>query len=347
LSEHQTRRDEALRLAKTTRQDLFEEKKPITNLLLQCKTICRYLGISDENEWIDLELDGYYDDIHLTVAQIRKYVPSYRLSILTYFDTHNQPILLPYNIMQAFALRGIQQSISELEPEEGKGLTIIGSGVIDGLNKFLKEKTTGYYIPEVYKAVLPSNQIKKIVVGVRKRIGEFIDKIILELEYGGIPEHIFENIRQEVDHKLVSTCPNAIEKLKVTYERLSASGNPEDWSHVATSCRRIIKDVADILFSPQRKPVTDKDGEKHPVNESASINRIITAIKSNVDSRVERSLSASMINYVDAFLREIQRYASKGDHADFTKTDAIRCVVYTYLLLGDILHYYYKVTEYQ
>lgn len=181
-------------MAKTARQDLFEEKKSITNLLLQCKTVCRYLGISDENQWIDLELDSYYDDTHLTVAQIREYVPSYRLATLIYFDTQNQPLLLPYNVMQAFSLQGVRLSISELESDKLKDLTIMGSGVIDGLNRFLKDNGTGSYIPEVYKAVLSSNQIKKIIIGVRKRIGEFIDKIILELEYGGIPEHIFENI---------------------------------------------------------------------------------------------------------------------------------------------------------
>jgi hypothetical protein len=167
-----------------------------------------------------------------------------------------------------------------------------------------------------------------------------LDKIVLELEYGGIPEHIFENIRQEVDHKLASTCPNAIEKLKVTYEKISASNNPEDWSHVASSCRRIIKDVADTLFPPQQIPAIDKSGVKHALNESAYINRIITAIRSNTASKTEGTFSVSMINYVDAFLREIQRYTSKGNHTDFTKIDAVRCVVYTYLLMGDILHYY-------
>jgi len=224
-------------------------------------------------------------------------------------------------------------------------LTIMGSGVIDGLNKFLKENITMSYIPEVYKAVLPSNQIKIIIIGVRKRIGEFLDKTILELEYGRIPEHIFENIRKEVDHKLVSSCPNAIEKLKVTYERIGSSQNPEDWSHVATSCRRIINDVADVVFPPQPRPTTGTNGKKHRLDENAYINRIITGIRMRASSRSEISFLTSMINYVDKFLHEIQGYASKGDHATFAKTDAVRCVVYTYLLLGDILHYYYDSNE--
>ena len=47
-----------------------------------------------------------------------------------------------------------------------------------------------------------------------------------------------------------------------------------------------------------------------------------------------------MLEYIDNFLHHIQAYSSKGDHSTFTKLDATRCVIYTYLLLGDILHYY-------
>ncbi|HEX2306346.1 MAG TPA: hypothetical protein VHH33_08665 [Nitrososphaeraceae archaeon] len=109
MSEHQTRRNEALQLAKNARQDLFEEKKSITNLLLQCKTICRYLGVSDENNWIDLELNGYYTaDDNLTLAQIKKAVPSYRLGGMMYYDTRNNPVLMSYEMMEIFAMMGIR-----------------------------------------------------------------------------------------------------------------------------------------------------------------------------------------------------------------------------------------------
>ena len=231
MDEHQTKRDEALQLAKTARQDLFEEKKPITNLLLQCKTICRYLGISDENQWIVTELDGYYvGNENLTLKQIKKSVPPYRLGNMMYFDTRNNPVLMGYEMMEMFAVVGVREPISEIETSDT--FTIIGSRLIDKLNEIIREQPGGYQPFPVFKAVIPNNVIRKIIIGVRNRIGEFLDKAILELEYGGIPEHIFENIRKEVDHKLISTCPNAIEKLKVTYEKISASKNLEDWSHV-------------------------------------------------------------------------------------------------------------------
>ena len=54
----------------------------------------------------------------------------------------------------------------------------------------------------------------------------------------------------------------------------------------------------------------------------------------------EKSMFKSMFEYTDNFLHSLQKYSSKGDHSDFQKSDAIRCVMYTYILLGDILHYY-------
>ena len=86
----------------------------------------------------------------------------------------------------------------------------------------------------MYKAVVAENSIHTILVGVRNRIGEFLDDTILELEYGTIPENVFENIR-EVDSKMVEMCPDAINKLQVIYENVSSGSTSEYWSHVASS----------------------------------------------------------------------------------------------------------------
>ena len=45
-----------LRLAESASVELLEEKKPLNDILLTCKQICKTLQISDENYWIELEL---------------------------------------------------------------------------------------------------------------------------------------------------------------------------------------------------------------------------------------------------------------------------------------------------
>jgi len=120
--------------------------------------------------------------------------------------------------------------------------------------------------------VVSDNYIQAVLQGIRKRISEFLDKLILELEYGDIPDQIFENIRKQVDSEMVSICPDAINKLQVTYENVISGTSSESWSHVASTCRRIIKDVADVLFPAQSKPIIF-DGKEHRVDDSAYINR--------------------------------------------------------------------------
>jgi len=141
-----------------------------------------------------------------------------------------------------------------------------------------------------------------------------------------------------VDEKLIQLCPIAIEKLPVIYEQLST--NKEIiFSQIASTCRQIILDVADALFPPQKTKKSDKTSPK--LDSGKPINRILAAIKKQ--GKTEAEFFDSMFDYVDNFLHSLQTYTSSGTHkGSIQKSDAIRCVIYTYFLLGDILHYYFK-----
>lgn len=80
----------------------------------------------------------------------------------------------------------------------------------------------------------------------------------------------------------------------------------------------------------------NKNNNNVELNDAKFLNRLLTGIESSN----ERQLFKSMFNYTAQFLHSIYSYASKEDHSPFQKSDAVRCVVYTYILLGDILHYY-------
>lgn len=147
-------------------------------------------------------------------------------------------------------------------------MTITSGPLLDIASKYCSDNN----LPPIIKAVVSDNYIQAVLQGIRKRISEFLDKLILELEYGDIPDQIFENIRKQVDSEMVSICPDAINKLQVTYENVISGTSSESWSHVASTCRRIIKDVADVLFPAQSKPIIF-DGKEHRVDDSAYINR--------------------------------------------------------------------------
>jgi hypothetical protein len=124
------------------------------------------------------------------------------------------------------------------------------------------------------------------------------------------------------------------------YEKVGTSSSTEEWSHIASTCRRVLKDVADKVYPAQDTPKIDVDGKEHKLDDSKYINRIIEGIYADMGKGKDEKFTRSSIEYIGNFLSGIQEYASKGDHATFQKTDAVRCLVYTYMLLGDILNYH-------
>jgi hypothetical protein len=338
LSGTKSKSQDALTLARDLRVKIQDDQIKISTLLMGCKTVCRYLGNLEENTWIEQELNGYDISKFKKFVEQEKSLPDYREVSCIYYGQFNEPLIFSDSkTRETFSTFKLPNAITELETV--KDLVIASGPLLDGTNKLLSE--SGGYL--VVKAIVTNNHIHAVLAGIKNRIYEFLDETILGLEYGGIPELIFEDVRKEVDSKMVSLCPDAINKLQVAYENAS-SANPESWSHVASSCRRIINDVADTIFPAQPQPVK-VDGKEYSVTDDKFINRIIVGLKSKSTSKRTFEFNQSMIEYVQAFLRNIQSYSSKGDHSAFTKPDASRCVVYTYLLLGDILKYYIDIQK--
>ena len=327
-----TKIDEALNLAKKTRMGLPEESIALPAVLQNCKTICRYLGKLDGNRWIDYELNGY-PRLDKTKDEQHE-IPEYRKVNQIFKDVNGVPIQIIGNLAPILGELSLDNSIMEILQCKTGGMAVPVSPALNMLNsqKFRIEYKMPDSAPSVSHGIISESQLAKIINGVQDKIYEFLDNVILELEYGKIPETVFETIRKEVDEKFRRQCPSAIEKLIVVYEQLN-SDNSVVYSQIAGTCRQIIKDVADSVCPTTQFNKTDGNVE---LNDAKFLNRLLVGIESSN----ERQLFKSMFNYTAQFLHNIHSYASKGDHSPFQKSDAVRCVVYTYILLGDILHYY-------
>ena len=333
-----SRSSSALEIAKKTRKQLSEKSISLISILRECKTICRYLEITEKHKWIDYELNGYSSIKKLTNNETeQKIIPDYRQVYQQLQDEYERPVTICDGETTTTYLKyDLVNSISELISSEKHGAVLSASSMIDFLNsKNFKSTLIPNFSPTpiVHNSKIPPSQIAKALNGIENRIYEFLDLIILKLEYGQIPENIFEGIRHEVDDEFTKLCPDALEKLLPLYEQLN-SDNEIIYSQIAGTCRNIIKDVSDSLYHIHSTNLQIPDSKK--LNESKFINRILTSIK----NETEKSVFKSMFEYTDNFLHSIQQYASKGVHSEFKKSDAIRCIVYTYMVLGDILYYY-------
>jgi len=174
------KKEDALKLAKTTSVELLEEKKSLHEILQSCKTICKYLGISDKNAWIDLELNGYLVG-YKTRDQLYDNLPSYRKTNWSFYDVYGNIAPLPQDILELFGKSVIYQSISEIE---NNNHLIIDGQYLEKFNEFITKHGMDHASKnlKIHEAHIPNNELKKVIDGIKTRIQEFLDSLILILE---------------------------------------------------------------------------------------------------------------------------------------------------------------------
>jgi hypothetical protein len=133
VSDTRNKREDALILAKKIRDALLDEEKQVSTLLLGCKTVCRYLGILEENMWIGNELNGYDITEFKSLKEQQEGLPEYRTTALVYYDLRNQP-LVDMNIEQAELLGASKLPNAIAELETSKQLSLTSGPMLDLIN---------------------------------------------------------------------------------------------------------------------------------------------------------------------------------------------------------------------
>jgi hypothetical protein len=171
-------------------------------------------------------------------------------------------------------------------------------------------------------------------------IHEYVLRSHYELKFSGIADDVFSRIRSRVDSTIAHIVPDAVQKLAAVYENLQ-SDNPEDWSNAVRSCRRILQELADVLFpATDEERIVEIEGKKRTIKlgKDQYINRVIAFVESKSASSRFNDLVGSHLSFLGNRLDSVFTATQKGSHATIvSRQEADRYVVYTYLLLGDIL----------
>ena len=315
-------REKILKLAYETRNEALKADSSVSSLLRKCYTICHML--KRDVEWIKLELFGY--EKWKTRGELWDHVPSYRRVHLLYRDIYGNPVFVPSKL-SFLTKHAVAESIGQVES------SIEGMYIAGGITDYVREK---FEVP-VVSAMISPVALKGIVESVRNRALELVNNIILELEYGDILSNIFEETRKVVDSRLVEICPSAIEKLTKTYSDIVKGSSSLDWSQIAFACRDILQDFADSIYKPSYLP----KGEKPPTRAQTK-KRLALTLRDRMSKLkdTERNLIKSQIDYLLSYFSKLTDLIQKYTHPvefEVTPEDAHRCVVYTYLVIGDIL----------
>ncbi|MDE2829087.1 MAG: helix-hairpin-helix domain-containing protein [Gemmatimonadota bacterium] len=174
--------------------------------------------------------------------------------------------------------------------------------------------------------------LRRVISATANAAAIHANRLYASLAFGEIPRQYFDLIRERVDNLLLDICPETIEQFMTAYERLS--GGREDWSLALTSCRRIIKAVADVIYPPKNGKVAGRE-----IGDQQYINRIRAFLDENIASSSDKDLAKAHIGYLGSFIEEVNKKTSKGVHSVVNHEEAVRTVLYTYLTIGDILDF--------
>lgn len=320
-----TPKEMALILSEEVLNDILESSFSATALLRKTLRIAELLKSEEDVGWIKKELEGY---------EANEAVPKFRVikARCTYGWIGSIPyhLLIQPNIKENFYKRwfetiNIPYSAIKLELNTSSGFTIILG------------KKSMYGVNVVEHANISSSQIWEMLHAIADKIRDYASKLSIDLRFGERIETIFEETREVVDKELMNMCPAALEKLTQIYEDLVHGSSELDWSQIAYACRAILQDFTDAIYKPDYLP----QNEKPPTREQTK-NKLHYTLTANLKGykAEERKLIEASVDFLEAYFDRLTRYVQKEVHPkgfEVTEEDAKRCVIYTYLIIGDIL----------
>jgi len=174
------KKEQSLQLAKNASVELLEETRSLHCILETCKDICKLIGISDQNTWLDLEISGYLVK-YKTRDELYQNLPSYRKTSWKFYDLYGNLIRLPPDMMDLFGKSTVYHPVKELEDEDQ---VLIGAQFLDKFNKFISAHGMDHASKslKIHEARISKYEIKQVLEGVKKRIQVLLDGIISLLE---------------------------------------------------------------------------------------------------------------------------------------------------------------------
>lgn len=164
----------------------------------------------------------------------------------------------------------------------------------------------------------------------------------IEYTFGNVAEDIFSKYREKVDNWFSDLSKETILKLQAIENKVN-SENPELYSQALTTCRRLFEDTAKELFDKifpgyEEKLFKTKSGKEIDVSGEHYKNKLSAVIERLEDKSLSKSIVGSNITYLLDWIDNLNDLQCKGVHSGVSKQDATRCIIQTYICLGDILN---------
>lgn len=336
--------DRASALVQETMDRFDDRSTTVAALTRRCQRVASLRGDAVALAWLSLESTDIANEFEhksestreSLAARLLKTLPSHEASEKwkAEYDGYirrrrTQPVKQEANLRSVQQIEELAQMLREQE-----AATLLPPSL--GMHSYDLGKHVSEQAQARQRLVESRIPLETVLARIKDRLWEFLTETEYELAFGEATAETFERLQSYVDKQLTTISPPALEQFQAAYRRLKDGGD-EDRAHALTSCRRVLKTLADQLFPASSKPVTGIDGKVRVLDDAKFVNRLVQYVAEAVGKHENGAVVQAAVQDVGARLSALNELASKGVHADVTTYEVDTCVVQTYLVVADVL----------
>lgn len=333
MGDFTTKRLQALEACEKIINGIEDGEITISSALLQCMKVARLVNDVDAMEWLNYELGGYPrdDEGYLTSSAWNIAVQHGR----SYVDKKDKKTYV-FTDLVAELENIISNSKDALNNFSTQGFSVSGEMALLATSRMTEN------VNQATNNLLNTSKRNEQRLSVLK--AQFYDYAVkwqIDLQFGKTAKKAFEEYQEKVSLFFSDLSTTTLQKLSAI-EDLMEDGNPERYSQVLTSCRRLWEDTAKILFDKtlpdyKEKMYKTKSGKEIDVSGDHYNNKLSAVIETLQEKATKNTLIGSEILYLIDWLEQINKLQNSGVHSEITREQAMQCIIHTYIALGDIL----------
>jgi hypothetical protein len=332
MGDYTTKRLQALNACEKVINGIEDGEITTSSALLMCKKIARLVNDIDGQEWLSYEYGGYpttkegyitNDAWELAVQHGRSFC----------YKDKKQRIFTELAAELEEAIKSIRVALNNYTTQ---GFSVTGEMALLATDRMTLR------VSQSTNDLLQSNKINEKRLSILKsQYYDYAVKWQIDLQFGKTAKKVFEEYQENVSLFFSNLSMTTLQKLSAI-EDMMEDGNPERYSQVLTSCRRLWEDTAKQLFCEvlpdyKEKTFKTKTGKEIDVSGDHYNNKLSAVIEVLQAKAAKNTLVGSEIIYLIDWMEQINNLQSSGVHSDVTRDQAMQCIIHTYIALGDIL----------
>lgn len=323
---------QALTICEQVLEGVELETLTTSSVLLKCLRIARLLNDVDAIIWFQYEYGGYPTNKEGKIPQ-----PAFQIAFKNGRGSINE--------------NGSEQIFPDLAAElETKILSLKsaltnfstkGASVSGEVGHIAMHELTNSVSRSTNNILRNISLSEKKLSILKSQYYEYALKKQIELTFSNTASDVFSNYRERVDNYFSEISSETILKLQAIEDKIN-SNNPELYSQALTTCRRLFVDISKELFNKHFPNYTQttyktKSGKEIDITGEHYKNMLSAVIEKLQEKSTKKTLVGSQIIYLLDWIENLCNLQSAGVHSDVSKHDTMKCIIHTYICLGDIL----------